>query len=1531
MPSEPSGAPEPLARLADVLAEAAGGAPPTPLELAEVLWLARHMEPPTAPSASTVRPDPAPKERPARPVRPLEPSAPPPAEPSRAPLHLPAPAPPLRPAATERHTALLAPAPPMVRHPLALQRALRPLKRRAPSPRGWELDEAATAERIARLDAAPEWWLPVLRPARERWLRLNLVHDAGPTMPVWRPLIRELHTALAQSGIFRTVTLHRAEPDGTVRGHSALAPADGRTVTLLVSDCMGPQWRTGEAAVRWYGTLHRWAHRMPLAVVQPLPEHLWRGTALPTAPGLLSSPYPVAPTATLAFTPYDTTDPYGTANPYGTTIPYGPEGAVALPVLEPAPVWLANWASLTASPGRAEFAGAAARLHHHPLPPDPDGPLGGRTDVTLLSAEELVLRFRSLASEEAFRLAGHLALGRPDLPVMRLVQAAVEPRPRPQHLAEVILSGMLTTVPGPPGSYAFRPGVRELLLRGLPRTARNRTADLLRQVGGVIEERVGRAPGEFRASTPTASGAETAVDDEPFATVRAERLGQLAEGGLMSGTDDRVVDERVVGGRYRLLERLAPQSQQWRAHDPDTDRVVTVRLVTRTTNPARQEAFLRDARLLRNVDNPHVAVVHDFGFEGDTPYLVTEHLDGIDLNSMVAGSGYRLPPPLLISVAAQLAQAVLALHDAGVAHGGIMMSRVILLPDGTVKLALAAPGQTSVPEGYPQDYRDFAELLLPLAAGPSRRLVTAARLVHVPAAFRPLLADTIDALLSRNRDAAAQSLARLAALGGSPLSADHPDRHSYHLLGTLRVELPDRSVHLPPEVGAMLAMLLVKGGRVVTHDEFREGLWERGREPADAKGEVMGTASRLRIALGSGALASSSRGYALHTSVDYVDLDHCEELVARAEAERATGHAESARVLVHEALGLWDGPALDGVPGPAADATRAHLHRLRISLCTTRAELDLELGEFERAAADLADFLDEYPGHEGLRRLHRMAVEGGDESPGDHRTVVFYGFADVPQDEDTHAALGRAVTRLLTASGLDPQAYRLLTRDLGYSVLFSAGASAEPLFSVTWRQFEDVLVQLGGIRLRIVFWCGSEVGLADEPDHAAVQRHLETPEKRGIIAVASTLRDAWDVEPDAGPLLKPLGPEPSAGWYRLALLPRMLHDAPETGLVSPVLGPFPLPAIALPRGPGRTRTVVYARMGGRFTPTPDPEATVYYEVDLTEHRMELDESGPPVDGIPVFRATGEAFWQITEPVRAAGRPGLRDVAGTVRRHLRAQLSHLTLAYGPTQTDEAQAALVEALALEASTGYTVRWNVSLDTTPAPPAAPTAPPPAGASAALFQNTDAVILGFDGTLTQLFPPDAMRELVRDLARHATEGPHPDDLTPIEVLRALAGHPAVDDVRIELNRKETWAARTARPAPLSEELVQALYTRGIPLAVVTDHAAGAAETYLDRHGLTACLSGGVHGRSPDLTRLMPHPDVLLRAAERLGVSPARCVLIGSTFTEQSAADAAGMRFVGHAGDGQPRPRFDTAYLTVPNLHPILEAARSPEPDTRD
>ncbi|MFH9707288.1 SAV_2336 N-terminal domain-related protein [Streptomyces luteogriseus] len=535
MASEAGSGPSPVARLAAALS--AAGAVPTPREIAELLWLAGQLEHPAGGSLvgeppagqpGTGRPSapetPATAADPPGPAEQAEqaPPAPAPAHPTepparaasgRVPLRLPAPRTPDGP---HHHpggagSPLLAPAPPMLPHPLALQRALRPLQRKVPSPHARLLDERATADRIARLGAHPDAWLPVLRPAPDRWLRLNLVHDTGPTMPVWRPLVSELHAALAQSGIFRTVTLHPATPDGRARQVPVLD--DGRTATLVVSDCMGPQWRPGEAGERWYRTLRSWAHRMPLAVVQPLPEHLWSTTALPAEPGLLTSPTTAAPTAALAFAPYDASPP--------------PDGALPLPVLEPGAPWLAHWAALLADPGGARTPGAAAWLPPAPAPPAEPAP-----DLTTASPEDLVLRFRATASPEAFRLAGHLALAVPSVPVMRLVQRTLDRDPRPQHLAEVILSGMLTAAPGPPGSYAFRPGVRDLLLRSLPRTARGRTREFLARVGGLIDERAGLTAGQFRAETGDGEGAAGPA----FATVSEETVRRLGGADPRSGT-----------------------------------------------------------------------------------------------------------------------------------------------------------------------------------------------------------------------------------------------------------------------------------------------------------------------------------------------------------------------------------------------------------------------------------------------------------------------------------------------------------------------------------------------------------------------------------------------------------------------------------------------------------------------------------------------------------------------------------------------------------------------------------------------------------------------------------------------------------------------------------------------------------------------------------------------------------------------------------------------------------------------------------
>ncbi|MGD1220619.1 SAV_2336 N-terminal domain-related protein [Streptomyces krungchingensis] len=287
--------------------------------------------------------------------------------------------------------------------------------------------------------------------------RLQLVFDAGPTMSMWRPLLRRLRQSLAQDGPFASVTVSVLKADGTLRGRHV---EDDRLVTLVLSDCSGPQWYPGPAGERWYKTLRSWARVRPVAVVQPLPERMWQRTALSGTPGRVHAPAAGSANSELSFTAYDSAPDAGA-------------DSIPVPVLEPASAWLENWFTLLGT-GGTEVPAAVAFIPQA-LPADETAsPVG-------LTAEELVLRFRATASPEAFRLAGHLAVGVPHLPVMQRVHRSVETAPRPSHLAEVILSGLLRAAPGPSGTYSFREGVASVLLRTMPRSSLSRTVALLRR------------------------------------------------------------------------------------------------------------------------------------------------------------------------------------------------------------------------------------------------------------------------------------------------------------------------------------------------------------------------------------------------------------------------------------------------------------------------------------------------------------------------------------------------------------------------------------------------------------------------------------------------------------------------------------------------------------------------------------------------------------------------------------------------------------------------------------------------------------------------------------------------------------------------------------------------------------------------------------------------------------------------------------------------------------------------------------------
>src|SRR4029078_5278599 len=90
------------------------------------------------------------------------------------------------------------------------------------------------------------------------------------------------------------------------------------------------------------------------------------------------------------------------------------------------------------------------------------------------------------------------------------------------------------------------------------------------------------------------------------------------------------------------------------------------------------ELFLRDARAAAQLHHSGIASVHEVGREDDTLYIVTDFIDGANLNEWLTGK--RLSAREAATLVLKIAKALDHAHNAGVIHrdvkpGNIMLDR----------------------------------------------------------------------------------------------------------------------------------------------------------------------------------------------------------------------------------------------------------------------------------------------------------------------------------------------------------------------------------------------------------------------------------------------------------------------------------------------------------------------------------------------------------------------------------------------------------------------------------------------------------------------------------------------------------------------------------------------------------------------------------------------------------------------------------------------------------------------------------------
>ena len=148
--------------------------------------------------------------------------------------------------------------------------------------------------------------------------------------------------------------------------------------------------------------------------------------------------------------------------------------------------------------------------------------------------------------------------------------------------------------------------------------------------------------------------------------------------------DQDLVPDRL--GAYRLLDRIGEGGMGvvYLARDLG-HRTVALKVLRSSVagDPTARRRLAREVETMQRVHSPYVAEVIDADLTGEIPYIVTRFVPGRTLDDLVTECG-PLQGGALARLACGLADALVAVHAAGVVHRDLKPSNVMLVHDTPV-------------------------------------------------------------------------------------------------------------------------------------------------------------------------------------------------------------------------------------------------------------------------------------------------------------------------------------------------------------------------------------------------------------------------------------------------------------------------------------------------------------------------------------------------------------------------------------------------------------------------------------------------------------------------------------------------------------------------------------------------------------------------------------------------------------------------------------------------------------------------------
>lgn len=156
--------------------------------------------------------------------------------------------------------------------------------------------------------------------------------------------------------------------------------------------------------------------------------------------------------------------------------------------------------------------------------------------------------------------------------------------------------------------------------------------------------------------------------------------------------------DRIVS-HYRVLETLGTggMGEVYAGLDETLKRKVALKAIRRDQRlSANAKArFLREARLLSQLDHPNVCRVYDYIEEEEGDWLVLELVEGTSLRDALQRG---LDRSAKLAIAEQIARALVAAHSADVVHRDLKPQNVMVTNDGQAKVMDFGLARTGGPE-----------------------------------------------------------------------------------------------------------------------------------------------------------------------------------------------------------------------------------------------------------------------------------------------------------------------------------------------------------------------------------------------------------------------------------------------------------------------------------------------------------------------------------------------------------------------------------------------------------------------------------------------------------------------------------------------------------------------------------------------------------------------------------------------------------------------------------------------------------------